>query len=97
MLFYLTILNLAKFLTEHAPKFKEDENDIQVISVVDAWKHSDYLCRNYVMNALANSLYNVCSDKKTTKELCESLDQKIKPRMLGLRSLSWTVSSITKW
>ena len=36
MLFYLTTLNLARFLTEEVPKLKEDERDIQVISVVDA-------------------------------------------------------------
>ena len=42
MLFYLTTLNLTRFLTKDAPKLKEDENDIQVISVVDAWKHSFY-------------------------------------------------------
>ncbi|RVW97088.1 Retrovirus-related Pol polyprotein from transposon TNT 1-94 [Vitis vinifera] len=50
MLFYLTTLNLARFLTEDAPKLKEDEHDIQVISAINAWKHSDFLCRNYVMN-----------------------------------------------
>ena len=59
MLFYLTILNLARFLSEDAPKLKEDEHDIQVICIVDAWKHSDFLCRNYIMNALTDSLYNV--------------------------------------
>ena len=64
MLFYLTTLNLARFLTEEAPKLKEDERDIQVISAVDAWKHSDFLCRNYVMSALTDSLYNVYTDKK---------------------------------
>ena len=36
MLFYLTTLNLARFLTEDALKFKKDERDIQVISVMDA-------------------------------------------------------------
>ena len=36
MLFYMTTLNLAKFFIEDVPKLKEDENDIQVISVVDA-------------------------------------------------------------
>ena len=75
MLFYLTTLNLARFLTEEAPKLKEDERDIQVISAVDAWKHSDFMCRNYVMNALTDSLY---TDKKTAKELWESLDRKYK-------------------
>ena len=69
MFFYLTTLNLARFLTEDAPKLKEDEDDIQVISVVDAWKHSAFLYRNYVTNSLTDSLYNVYSDKKTTKVL----------------------------
>ena len=78
MLFYLTTLNLARFLTEEAPKLKEDEHDIQVINTVDAWKHSDFLCRNYDMNALTDSLYNVYTDKKTAKELWESLDRKYK-------------------
>ncbi|RVW41557.1 Retrovirus-related Pol polyprotein from transposon TNT 1-94 [Vitis vinifera] len=93
MLFYLTTLNLARFLTEDAPKLKEDEHDIQVISAIDAWKHSDFLCRNYVMNGLADSLYNVYSDKKTAKELWESLDRKYKLRMPGLRNLLWVASS----
>ena len=69
MLFCLTTFNLVIFLIEDAPKLKEDEHDIQVISVVDSWKHSDFLCINYVMNALSDSLYNVYLDKKTAKEL----------------------------
>ena len=68
-LFYLITLNLASFLTEEAPKLKEDERDIQVISIVDAWKHYDFMCRNYFMNALTDSLYNVYTDKKTAKKL----------------------------
>ncbi|WJZ85230.1 hypothetical protein VitviT2T_004776 [Vitis vinifera] len=85
MLFYLTTLNLARFLTEDAPKLKEDEHDIQVISAIDAWKHSDFLCRNYVMNGLADSLYNVYSDKKIAKELWESLDRKYKTEDAGAK------------
>ena len=69
MQFYLTTLNLVRFLTEDAPQLKEGDNDIQVVSAVDAWKHSDFLCRNYVMNGLTDSLYNVYSTKKTAKEL----------------------------
>ena len=97
MLFYLTTLNLTRFLTKDAPKLKEDGHDIQVINVVDAWKNSNFPCENYVMNALADSLYDVYSDEKTTKELWESLDRKYKTRMLGLRSLLRVISSITKW
>ena len=83
MLFYLTTLNLARFLIEDAPKLREDELDIQVISVVDAWKHYYFLCRNYVMNGLVDSLYNVYSNKKIAKELLESIDQKYKIENVG--------------
>ena len=69
MLFYLTTLNLERFLTEDAPKLKEDEHNIQVISAMDAWKPSAFLCRNYIMNALTGFLYNVYSEKKTSNEL----------------------------
>ena len=75
MFFHLTTLNLARFLTEEALKLKEDEHDIQVINVVDVWKHFDFMCRNYVMNALTDSLYNVYTNKKIDKKLWESLDR----------------------
>ncbi|KAL2527374.1 CCHC-type domain-containing protein [Abeliophyllum distichum] len=63
-----------KLLTEDVPKLKQGEGDIQAVSSVEAWKHSDFLCQNYVMNGLADSLYNVYSTMKTAKELWESLD-----------------------
>ncbi|CAL5433059.1 unnamed protein product [Camellia sinensis] len=62
MLFYLTTLNLARFRCEDAPILKEDETDRQVVAAVDAWKHADFLCRNYVLNGLDNTLYNVYKD-----------------------------------
>ena len=85
MFFYLTTLNLARFLTEDAPKPKEGETDIQVASAIDAWHHSDFLCKNYVMNGLSDSLYNVYIGKKTAKELWESLDQKYKTEDAGTK------------
>ena len=85
MLFYLTTLNLMRFLSEDVPKLKEDEHDIEVINVVDVWKHSNFLCKNYVMNALTDSLYNVYADKKTAKELWESLDRKYKIEDVGAK------------
>ena len=71
-------MNLAKFLTEDAPKIKEDERDIQVINAIDTWKHSNFLCKNYVLNGLTDSLYNVYYTKSSTKELWESLNRKYK-------------------
>ena len=74
MLFYLTTLNLARFLNEKAPKLNEGEINMQVINAIDTWKHSEFLCRNYVVNGLHDSLYNVYSAFKTAKELWESLN-----------------------
>ena len=45
MLFYLTTLNLAKFLHEDAPICSENEANRRVVATVDAWKHSDFHCR----------------------------------------------------
>ncbi|CAI9771417.1 unnamed protein product [Fraxinus pennsylvanica] len=78
MLFYMTTLNLVRFLIENAPRLEEGERDDQAVSVLDAWKHLDFLCRNCIINSLADSLYNVYSTMKTAKELWESLDRKYK-------------------
>ncbi|KAL6552841.1 hypothetical protein OROHE_008205 [Orobanche hederae] len=66
MMFYLTTLGLSRFLKEDAPKYDED-SDQQTLMAIDAWKTSDYLCRNYVMNGLADSLYNVYGTAKAAK------------------------------
>ena len=78
MIFYLTTLNLTRFLIEDTPQLNEYEHDIQVISAIKAWKHLDFLCRNYVLNGLTDTLYNVYYTKSSTKELWESLDRKYK-------------------
>lgn len=85
MLFYLTTLNLARFLIETAPVLNEGEGDIQTINALDAWKHSDFLYRNYIMNSLADALYNIYSTMKTAKELWESLDRKYKTENAGAK------------
>ncbi|KAK3018254.1 hypothetical protein RJ639_004489 [Escallonia herrerae] len=55
VLFYLTTLNLARFLQEDAPEVG-DNLDRQTIAAVDAWKHLDFLCKNYILNGLDNGL-----------------------------------------
>ncbi|KAK3028702.1 hypothetical protein RJ639_038955 [Escallonia herrerae] len=42
MLFYLTTLNLARFLQEDAPDLG-DNPDRQTVAAMDAWKHSNFL------------------------------------------------------
>ncbi|KAM1167447.1 hypothetical protein ACFX19_030003 [Malus domestica] len=82
MLFYLTTLNLAKFLTEDAPV---SGTTAEEVAAVDAWNHSDFLCKNYILNALDNALYNVYSPIKNAKALWNSLDKKYKTEDAGMK------------
>ena len=59
--FYLIILNLARFLIK-------GDTDIQVINGINAWNHSDFLRRNYALNGLSDSLYNIYTENKKAKE-----------------------------
>ncbi|KAL2491386.1 Uncharacterized protein Adt_27014 [Abeliophyllum distichum] len=69
MLFYLTTLNLEKFLNEDPPAIQEGENNRASLIALDAWKHSDFLCKNYVLNGLDNTLYNMYCSKQSAKDL----------------------------
>ncbi|KAK3015070.1 hypothetical protein RJ639_007040 [Escallonia herrerae] len=82
MLFYLTTLILARFLQEDAPDLGENP-DRQTVAAVDAWKHSDFLCKNYILNGLDNALYNVYSPMVNAKALWESLERKYKTEDAG--------------
>ncbi|PKI57989.1 hypothetical protein CRG98_021620 [Punica granatum] len=84
MLFYLTTLNLARFLTENAPTLSVGESDVQALSAVSVWKHSDYLCRNYIMNSLHDSLYSVYWEFKTAKEEFQVLLHEIQAEGMAL-------------
>ncbi|KAL2541627.1 CCHC-type domain-containing protein [Abeliophyllum distichum] len=83
MLFYLTTLNLAKFLNEDPPSIQEGENNRASLIALDAWKHSDFLCKNYILNGLDNTLYNVYCSKQSAKELWDSLERKYKTEDAG--------------
>ena len=78
MLFYLTTLSLARFLSEDPLAVEENEKDKKKLMALDAWKQSDFLCRNYVLNGLVDSLFNVFYAKKSAKELSNALDKKYK-------------------
>ena len=79
MLFYLTQLQLAKFLKEVPPVVSEDGVDAATtFNAIEACNHSNFLCSNYILNGLSDTLYKVYKVKTTSKELWESLDHKYK-------------------
>ena len=65
IMFYLTTLNLARFLIEDPPKANKGDRDS--LMAFDVWKSSDYLCWNYVLNSLTDPLYNGYSMKKSVR------------------------------
>ncbi|XP_074588614.1 uncharacterized protein LOC141844468 [Curcuma longa] len=73
MMFYLTTLNLVQFLREDPPDATEGSK-----AACDEWSHGDFLCRNYILNALDNTLYNVYISMETVKSLWESFEKKYK-------------------
>ncbi|KAK5772205.1 hypothetical protein PVK06_048484 [Gossypium arboreum] len=86
MLFYLSMLNLAKFFKDDPPTVKEGEvDDVTAFTVVETWKHYNFLCQNYILNGLSDALYEVYSVKKTSKELWTSLDHKYKTEDVGAK------------
>ncbi|KZV17034.1 hypothetical protein F511_34284 [Dorcoceras hygrometricum] len=85
MLFYLTTLSLSRFLTKEPPVVTEGDTDTQRRTAVDAWNHSDFLCRNYILNSLDDVLYGVYCSVKTAKELWNSLEKKYKTEDAGVK------------
>ncbi|GJV62109.1 retrovirus-related pol polyprotein from transposon TNT 1-94 [Tanacetum coccineum] len=89
MFSYLTTLNLARFLNETAPQVEPptegQPSNAQAVQAVEAWRHSDFLCHNYILNGLVDSLYNVYCKTTTAKELWETLERKYKTKDVGTK------------
>ncbi|GJR76169.1 retrovirus-related pol polyprotein from transposon TNT 1-94 [Tanacetum coccineum] len=60
------------------PPAEGQSSNAQAVQAVEAWKHLDFLCHNYVLNGLIDPLYNVYCKTTTAKELWESLERKYK-------------------
>ncbi|GKE39043.1 hypothetical protein Tco_1462448, partial [Tanacetum coccineum] len=89
MYFYLTTLGLTRFLKEIVPQVEPptegQSSNAQAVQAVEAWKHSDFLCHNYVLNGLIDPLYNVYCKTTIAKELWESLERKYKTEDAGTK------------
>ncbi|KAG7564246.1 Zinc finger CCHC-type [Arabidopsis suecica] len=86
MMFYLTTLNLAQYLTSDAPELPV-EGDIpdEVIKASETWSQNEFLCKNYILNALDDSLYDVYQIFQTPKQLWESLEKKYKSEVASAK------------
>ncbi|PHT72391.1 hypothetical protein T459_23176 [Capsicum annuum] len=83
--FYLTALCLQRFTSEDAPEVPEETSDKGSFVIVEAWKHSNFLCRNYILSGLQDDLYNFYSGTKTSKKLWRALERKYKIENAGIK------------
>ncbi|XP_070004236.1 uncharacterized protein [Nicotiana sylvestris] len=85
MFFYLTTLSLQKFIKEDVHVLSDKPPETERFLVIEAWKHSDFLCKNYILSGLEDALYNVYSGVETLKELWIALEKKYKIEDAGLK------------
>ena len=52
MLIYLTTLNLAHVISQEKPVAEELPITKDTLNAIDAWTHSEFLGRNYILNGL---------------------------------------------
>ncbi|XP_070053166.1 uncharacterized protein [Nicotiana tomentosiformis] len=85
MFFYLTTLSLQKFIKEDVPVLPDETPENERFLVTEAWKHSDFLCKNYILSGPEDDLYSVYSNMETSKELWIALEKKYKTENAGLK------------
>ena len=68
MLFYLATLQLAKFLKD-PPGPMEDESEMAKEEREQTWMSGDFLCKNYLLGGLDNTMYNVYQGMTSAKIL----------------------------
>ena len=90
MLFYLTTLHVSNVLTDDSPsppigtttaEGTTPPSEAQMAEhqrAVETWNTNEYNCRNYILNALDDSLYDIYSTMTTAREIWESLEKKYK-------------------
>nr|GEW80463.1 hypothetical protein [Tanacetum cinerariifolium] len=88
MLFYLTSLHVSYFLTDFEPvdPYMVDGQNVPTEAqmadyekVASQWNHNEYNCRNYILNALEDFLYDIYSTFATA--IWESLEKKYRTQV----------------
>ncbi|XP_022148559.1 uncharacterized protein LOC111017193 [Momordica charantia] len=86
MIFYPTTLNLAHILKEVCPTTPLEAITLETEAVKQACLHSNFLCCNYILSCLDDTLHNVyCNAFDTSRQLWEALDKKYKLEDAGTK------------
>lgn len=85
MLFYLATLSSTKFLTKEVPKLSDDEYDPTIVTIMDAQYHNNFICKNYILKGLDNTLDGMNNLIKSAKALWKALDKKYKAKDANMK------------
>jgi len=67
-------------LIEKASKLLNDESDPTIVVAMDAWNYTDFVYKNYILNGLDNTLYDLYSSIKNARALWEALNKNYKAK-----------------
>ncbi|VFQ90292.1 unnamed protein product [Cuscuta campestris] len=84
MLFWLTTLNLARYLREDPPVVGENADE-PTIQAKEAWIANNYTCLNLILNCLSDALYAVYRRAASAKELWTTLSNKYQAEDAGAK------------
>ncbi|XP_059277704.1 uncharacterized protein LOC132031827 [Lycium ferocissimum] len=74
-----------KYINEEVPVLSKSTPENERSSKIEAWKHSDFLCKIYILSGLEDDLFNIYSNVGTSKELWDALVKKHKTEDVGLK------------
>ena len=78
-------MSLQKFINKNVPVVSDETPADERFLVTEAWTHSDFLYKNYILSGLQDDLYYVYSNAKTSKELWDALEKKYKTEDAGMK------------
>ena len=82
--FYLTTKNVEKNVNSTKPVFDLPAT-VEQTNTIEKWEKDDFLCKNYILNYLANELYDYYSILKTAKEIWDALTKKYDSEEAGTK------------
>jgi hypothetical protein len=69
-------LELGKVIDWENVKIIRNKSDPTIMVGLNVLNHTDFMLKNYILNGLDNTLYNMYSSIKSIKALWEALDKK---------------------
>lgn len=88
MLFFLTVKKVANVLTDECPvadETVEQDERAKTAKEILLWKEHDYLCKNFILNGLADELYDYYSTCKSARDVWNALKKKYDTEEAGAK------------